>query len=110
MMERRRQSYGDIQGLGTLNGSRKKTLLRHSDTDSNIAITLGGDSSGDESSGDDKRHHVGHGHDGHALHRTISVTSCQFGRDCGSARSELEKFKNATKRYTNELSGKTKGK
>lgn len=108
-VDRRRSIDGPelSSSITSLKRLRQKTLAKEQDQRKKISVKMGGDSS-EESSDEEKvametatcgRHSSG-------VRRTISVVSCQFGRECGSARSELQKFENASRRYTNQFGGK----
>lgn len=83
---------------------RNETVLRPSDSKTNISITIGGNCSSDEQSGDDSS-----GSDVQESKRTLTHTSraCPLGRECSSGRSEGRKIENVTRRYTKQLSPKS---
>ena len=73
------------------------------DISSRTAFKLGADSCSDESSDDERENKLNS-----TLTRTISVVSCQLGRECRSARSELHKFENTSRRYMYQVFSKNK--
>lgn len=77
------------------------------ETSQRLAFKLGGESSSEES-GDEDKDNKTEGKVNSSFTRTISVVSCRLGHECGSARSELYKFQNASRRYTNQLNKKNK--
>jgi len=103
LRHKRRQSSGAITGLpGPPSHGANSTKERPK-----VSIIVGSEDNDSDNSDPDKPPHTDKSHKTLAQ-RTLSVTSCQLGRECSSARSELNKFENTTKRYTKELNGKTK--